>query len=234
MPFKSKAQQRWMFWAEKHDKLPKGTAEEWAEHTPSIKKLPERVKKTKKTASDEREDSKNPDLPQFKDPESMPWTQGSQLEGNFQKVSFIGGLLKTAKSFVGASMKSLAGTTEMARQRHNTDIIKRMAEDKPLYSLTKVKSMFPQLAQKVTKVAEASMSYEANQQSGWSIGDYMPGERARNNAVTGQGKQKNYRTEGVQNENREMKKSLKHNEQTARGGKSYGSFYQGFQQNSQD
>jgi len=48
MPFKSKAQQRFMFAAEGRGELPKGTAERWAEHTPDIKALPER----KKTAAE--------------------------------------------------------------------------------------------------------------------------------------------------------------------------------------
>ena len=42
MPFKSKAQQRFMFAAEKSGDLPKGTAKKWAKHTPNIKDLPER------------------------------------------------------------------------------------------------------------------------------------------------------------------------------------------------
>ncbi|MGB9735935.1 MAG: hypothetical protein ACPL1H_06870 [bacterium] len=44
MPFKSKAQQRFFFWAEKAGKLPKGTAIKWAHHTKNIKRLPERKK----------------------------------------------------------------------------------------------------------------------------------------------------------------------------------------------
>ena len=43
MPFKSRSQQRWMFSAESRNELPKGTAERWADHTPDIKKLPEKV-----------------------------------------------------------------------------------------------------------------------------------------------------------------------------------------------
>jgi hypothetical protein len=43
MPFKSKAQQKFMF--AKHPKL----AKEFAEHTPNMKKLPEKVKKKKKS-----------------------------------------------------------------------------------------------------------------------------------------------------------------------------------------
>jgi hypothetical protein len=50
MPFKSKAQQRFMFAAEERGDIPKGTSMEWAHKTPSIKKLPER--KHKKTASE--------------------------------------------------------------------------------------------------------------------------------------------------------------------------------------
>jgi hypothetical protein len=45
MPFKSKAQQRYMFAAEARGDLKKGTAREWAHETKDIKKLPERVKK---------------------------------------------------------------------------------------------------------------------------------------------------------------------------------------------
>jgi len=44
MPFKSKAQQRFMFSAESRGEVPKGTAKEWADSTPSIKKLPEKVR----------------------------------------------------------------------------------------------------------------------------------------------------------------------------------------------
>lgn len=51
MPFKSKAQQRFMFAAESRGEVPKGTAKEWAHKTKSIKALPEHVK-YKKTASE--------------------------------------------------------------------------------------------------------------------------------------------------------------------------------------
>lgn len=52
MPFKSKAQQRWMFAAESRGELPKGTAKDWAHHTPNIKKLPERIGDDTKEGSD--------------------------------------------------------------------------------------------------------------------------------------------------------------------------------------
>lgn len=45
MPFKSKAQQRFMFSAESRGEIPKGTARRWAKHTKSFKDLPEHVKK---------------------------------------------------------------------------------------------------------------------------------------------------------------------------------------------
>lgn len=48
MSFKSKAQMRWMFWAEKKGLLKKGTAKRWAEETPNIKRLPEKVSRKKK------------------------------------------------------------------------------------------------------------------------------------------------------------------------------------------
>jgi len=48
MPFKSRAQQRYMFAAEERGEIKKGTAEKWAKETPNIKKLPARVGKIKK------------------------------------------------------------------------------------------------------------------------------------------------------------------------------------------
>lgn len=45
MPFKSKAQQRFMFAAESQGKLKPGTARKWAHETKNMKKLPEHVKK---------------------------------------------------------------------------------------------------------------------------------------------------------------------------------------------
>lgn len=43
MPFKSKAQQRFMFAAEDRGEVPKGTAKRWAHHTKDIKRLPEKA-----------------------------------------------------------------------------------------------------------------------------------------------------------------------------------------------
>lgn len=48
MPFKSKAQRRWMYAAEARGELPKGTAERWEKHTKNKKKLPERVSDSSK------------------------------------------------------------------------------------------------------------------------------------------------------------------------------------------
>lgn len=47
MPFKSKAQQRFMFAAEERGDVPEGTAKRWAHHTKNIKKLPEHKHKSK-------------------------------------------------------------------------------------------------------------------------------------------------------------------------------------------
>lgn len=41
MPFRSKAQMRWMFAAEERGELPEGTARRWAHETPNIKSLPD-------------------------------------------------------------------------------------------------------------------------------------------------------------------------------------------------
>ena len=51
MPFRSKRQMRKFFAMEKKGQLPKGTAERWANETPSIKNLPERKKKGKRKKS---------------------------------------------------------------------------------------------------------------------------------------------------------------------------------------
>jgi hypothetical protein len=50
MPFKSKAQQRFMFAAEERGELPKGKALGWAHETKNIKKLPERKKTAEQIA----------------------------------------------------------------------------------------------------------------------------------------------------------------------------------------
>lgn len=48
MPYKSKAQERYMFAAEKRGDVPKGTAKRWAKETPSQKALPEHVHHARK------------------------------------------------------------------------------------------------------------------------------------------------------------------------------------------
>lgn len=53
MPFKSKSQVRAFFAKENRGELPKGTAEEWAHKTKSIKALPEHVKKSAEQLADE-------------------------------------------------------------------------------------------------------------------------------------------------------------------------------------
>lgn len=52
MPFQSKRQMRKFFAMERAGELPKGTAREWAHHTPNIKKLPERIGDETKEGSD--------------------------------------------------------------------------------------------------------------------------------------------------------------------------------------
>jgi hypothetical protein len=58
MPFKSKAQQRYMFAAESRGEIPEGTAARWAGETKSIKKLPEYVE-AKKAALKKMRDGGN-------------------------------------------------------------------------------------------------------------------------------------------------------------------------------
>lgn len=58
MPFKSKAQQRFMFSAESRGEVPEGTAERWASETKNIKKLPEYVKAKKSALQKMKSDKK--------------------------------------------------------------------------------------------------------------------------------------------------------------------------------
>ena len=71
MPFKSKAQQRFMFAAEERGEIPKGTAKRWAKHTPNIKKLPERKKKASDIAAAV--------LSKVADSEDNPWLRSILL-----------------------------------------------------------------------------------------------------------------------------------------------------------
>lgn len=48
MPFKSKAQVRKFFQLEKEGKISKKEVDKWLKETPSVERLPERVKKKKK------------------------------------------------------------------------------------------------------------------------------------------------------------------------------------------
>jgi hypothetical protein len=50
MPFKSKAQQRYMYAAEERGDIEEGTASRWAKETKNIKDLPEKAKTAKKAA----------------------------------------------------------------------------------------------------------------------------------------------------------------------------------------
>ena len=47
MPFKSKAQRKFMYVAEARGNVPKGTAKRWERDTPKGKKLPARKRKSK-------------------------------------------------------------------------------------------------------------------------------------------------------------------------------------------
>lgn len=125
MPYKSLSQMKMFFAKEKRGELPKGTAEEWAHHTPSIKALPEHVKKKKKKkdedqekAADVRTNPMHPDIPPKGDALQSPWTEGSQEEGAFQKASAQLGYPKT--------MKQIAGSTDAALSRYNDRIMAKI------------------------------------------------------------------------------------------------------------
>lgn len=178
MPFKSKAQQRWMFAAEARGEVPKGTAKQWADETPNIKKLPERVKRKKRG----------------------------------KKKTFVAGLKKVAA-------QSLAGVTDQAIEKHNRKLLEKMRAKKPMFSIKDIRTLYPGL--RFLKTAE-HLAEVAHDLSGVSMADAVPGTELRGRAETGQYRGKNYRTEGVLNENREFAAKYKRKAQSARGGHHYG------------
>lgn len=235
MPFKSKAQQRWMFAAEARGELPKGTAREWADHTPNIKDLPERIKKKKRKKAMFTKGFKKTagiDWPK-QEPESVRRQKGRIARGEFKK-SLPGDTYKKVKhdtfsDSISEARTKMHGLPPGAGQRNplKKGGLSLLRGKKAPASAAGAGAASIGLAalnftKGLKKVAEASMSMEANQQSGWSIGDEMPGTELRNNAETGQFKGKSYRTPGVQNEGREMNPKLKQKAQTARGGNHYG------------
>jgi hypothetical protein len=232
MPFKSRAQFKKFKQLVAEGKISPEVMKEWTDATPNMKALPYRLTPKKKPKKDEgpavEGPKKNPDIPPYQDDQAGGWTKGTQESMAFQKAAFVRGFNKTAKA-----MQSLAGSTDEGIKRHNQQLIEKMRAKKPMYTRADIATLYPGL-KRIMKTAEPSMSQEANSQSGWSIGDEMPGTSLRNNAETGQFQGKNYRTQGVQNENREMKQSLKTKAQTSRGGSNYGSFREGFSKNSKD
>ena len=218
MPFRSQAQKRWMFAAEARGELKKGTAKKWAEHTKNVKDLPERVKK-----ADQEEPDEHPDLPQYTDPAAAPWTKG------FAKAAApIAGVMRGPKLLAKAMQsQSLAGSTDSALHRYNQGVMRKMVSSgNPIKEIIKPKG--DTLIQGFKKQAE-NLPEKAHEQSNWNMGDYVPGQEARENMSTGQFKGISKRTKGVINEDREMDARYKRKADTARGGKHYGgTIHEGF------
>jgi hypothetical protein len=86
MPFKSKAQQRFMFAAEDRGELPKGTAKEWADATEKkkggIEALPEKVKMKKSAGEMAKIALTRYQKEYYKDPREFYNNLGSKLRGN--------------------------------------------------------------------------------------------------------------------------------------------------------
>jgi hypothetical protein len=247
MPFRSKAQQRFMFAAESRGELPKGTAKRWAHHTDDIKHLPEKVKKKKgrkkmKKTAGIRPKSQVPKMSTVYERRVKSWAKqhtrkrlervpidklervqepAMSVAEALKKVSFVVGFSKTARP-----MQSLAGTMEAALKKHNKGILDKMKAAKPLYPIEHIRTLYPGAFK---KTAEPILAMDALQLSGVPMQDAVPGTSIRSDAETGQFKGKNYRTRGVQNEDKEFNPKLKQKAQTARGGKHYGGqVYEGF------
>jgi hypothetical protein len=220
MPFKSKAQQRFMFSAEAKGDLPKGTAKKWAKHTRNIKGLPEKVA-----------DEQHPDLPQFGSAQAQAWTQGVATpdgQGGIDKCSgFMAGFRKTAglaikplKMPVIKPMKSLVGSTDKALGKYNAKVVSGRT---PL-STGSTEQMKGIVERSMKKEGSGNLAQDACDEANLNrnMDVFVPGSSLRANAETGQTKGKSYRTPGVQNENKEFSKQFKTTAQTARGGKNYG------------
>lgn len=100
MPFKSKAQMRWMFAAEDRGEVPEGTAERWAHHTSDTKSLPEHVDgKDKKDKKKGKKKAAGDDLYQF-----MP--ADVQFERRQQAISRLSAMGKGASVVKTAAIDS--------------------------------------------------------------------------------------------------------------------------------
>lgn len=119
MPFKSRAQQRLFFAKEERGELPKGTALEWAHHTPDIKKLPEHVKKKKQ----EKEANMTPLVAAFVSRCEEKKMTGEQIDqavklacarfpviaDEFEKAGFVRGALRVGGGIAGGIAGAIGG-----------------------------------------------------------------------------------------------------------------------------
>lgn len=204
MPIKSKAQQRFLFSAEARGELPAGTAKRWARHTKNMKNLPEKVKK--------EADVQLPDIPPKVDADSVPWTKGFTL--GFLKSGSAKDVYKLIRS-----PRPMKGTTDAALTRYNAKVLANRMNPP---GKTPTPGFVQSLEKHVKKIASGNMPEDAHNVATASMTDVVPGGEARDNAETGQPKQKNWRTPGVLNEDREMGKMFLKRVQTARGGKHHG------------
>lgn len=125
MPFKSKAQQRYMFAAEARHELPKGTAERWAHHTPDIKSLPQHVKKKNKRS---KRASVAPGEDVFAELSDVfgqmlisPGGQAPRLE-SLPPTSNLRRILKAGAFAFGSSEANSGGQAAVARLSHGAII----------------------------------------------------------------------------------------------------------------
>ena len=174
--------------------------------------MPLRRKIKKKTADDVQDNPKIPDIPPYGDERSAPWTQGDQEGGAFQKAAgFTVGFGKTAA-------QSLAGVMDSAISKHNKNVLEKMRSKKPLFSTRAIGTLYPGL--KLIKKSSFNLAADAASESSMNqnMETFVPGSSIRGDAETGQFRSKNYRTEGVLNEDRVFGKQFKRKATTARGG----------------
>lgn len=190
MPFKSKAQQRWMFAAEARGEVPKGTAKEWAEDT-DFKKLPDRVKKKKKK----------------KFTESLKKTAALKMPA-IKPKTLIGSTDAALRRYNSATLNKMHGGP--GSMTPAAPPVTKPA-DVPYKGI---------LNKYIKKTGSGNLAEDAANESNMNLdmSAFVPGSSLRGDAETGQVKGKNYRTPGVQNESKEFTKSFKKKTQTARGG----------------
>lgn len=217
MPFASRAQYRKFKELVGEGKISQETMDHWTKETPDLKALPNRVKPKKKMKKyvemrKAATPKKNPDIPPYEDDKAAGWPQGVGWSEGFAKTS--GSFFQRLKS----SRPIVAGTTDKALEAYNArTLASKMSK---MTGPATIGGAADIISKGTKKIASGNLAADAAQEANLNQNqqEFASGASLRANAETGQAKQKNYRTPGVLNENKEFAGKYKTKYQTARGG----------------